>query len=232
MKNFKLFSAFLFLLTIVIFSCSEEAKENDLIPEVKLFEKFTEVSDADGNTAKIRISSKVQGLVDEFDNSTLEFRTTAKTFNYNNENIGEVTTYDNEESLPAEHPINTIHIDIIDRKLNQGITGFAVLVKENNETATIRQDKFYAYGSSGVRGAEVTFTEEDRESCWLEVDLERRDAGQNIWYKLADGKLKVPGDVLSYYSPAEYHEYKMRVDGRGWLCTNDDKTDYDFFWEN
>ena len=94
---------------MLLFSCNKEHLEDSNITlEPEIFQKYTKVSDSEGNSVEVEISASIKSLVEEFDVSSLELLTTTEVFEMNEVGV-DISTQ--EETHTADAP--TSNLDII-----------------------------------------------------------------------------------------------------------------------
>lgn len=100
--------------------------------------------------------------------------------------------------------------------------------------STAKTKKYYSYGAYGVDGAMVELVSEDRSSCYLDIDLGKKNhEDQTFWQGIWNEKLRAPGDIESWCligAGQTYYSYRLRINSQGWRCSDDDKVTWDYWW--
>jgi hypothetical protein len=203
-----------------IISCSDEKTSNeDSFAEHFKYSKNLKFDDGNGHNLSISIWGDNLDEVNSLSQQDFIF----KVFNTAEYTNNAVRIQAKESKSNERKPVNTgkIFINIDEHNITQSGIGFVFKVKK--ESLESRSFKYYAYGATGVRGAESYFFSG---SCNSEYDLEKLNTGSSWFYTgLAEWELNNGGDYGGFCSSTLRYKYRMEFDYSN-SCTPDD----DFAW--
>lgn len=246
MKKLIKFQTLLLLISFAICTLSSCTKEDtskiniteNEIPEGFEYAKTVKLEDIEGNIAIVQIAGNDESRVKNFTENDLVFKVSneksklANAIEFNILEDGDLTQEGADDVTFVDFPddSNTIFINIIGRKLNQDVVRFSVMPKSinSNSGGASKTKTYYAYGVlDQVRGAEVEYYSEDRKSCYIDIDLDKKDGdGQNGWNGLWDERMGVPGTHRIFSHHIYYYQLRLRVNSQGWRCSDDDKVSF------
>lgn len=233
MKKFSITSTFLLfvisgMMTFFLNSCTkddqlEEPEQSTMNLGYK-YSKKIDVSDSEGNSAVVEISSNNFQDVNSITVDDLEFRVTTQ--NFSRRSNAKTKSFDEKQSVDKNFD-NVIFVDIFETDLNDDITGYWVQVKEQPDIGT-RAVKVFAYGSTGVRGIYAILLDESKSKCHLDMDLDILVDGNSTFYsELADFRLRDVNENDIFCSNNEYYKYRAKFSKGG--CTFG-SVEFDFLW--
>jgi len=209
------------------------------IPEGFKYAKVLKIQDDEGNIAVVQIAGNEEGKVNNFNKEDLVFKVSnersalANSIQFNITEDGTLTEEgaDDVTFVEATENSNTIFINIIKHQLNEDVVRFSVMPKNknNSNTGASKTQTYYIYGiTDGARGAEVEYHSEERRSCYIDIDLDKKDYdGQTFWNELWDERMGVPETSESFWQENFYYKLRLKINSQGWRCTNDDKVSFD-----
>lgn len=206
-----------------LFSCEKTEKATTPTNSANndfAYSKSMIISDADGNSATIRIQTHSQKALDDHQASVFELKTYTELPPNNHPSPSEPSnTEEDDEFTPAD-----VLVEITAFTLKEGVVGFDLkssLEKGRNNTSAFRAvDYHYEYGANGVRGVRVTYIEKFCNNEYLKVKLSKKTSSNNwFWQQLGKGTLREAGDQWGYLSAAAYAEYRLKVDAV-WFCNS------------
>lgn len=220
---------FLFGMLFCIFhSCTEKEIEDSLttnIPEGFEYAKSFDIKDDEGNEVTVQLAANDKSILEDYQLEDFEFNISKETIDLSKSaefNLAQ------DETIAEESDNSTVlFINIIDHSMNEDVTGFNVIPKKDFNLRTVTD---FHFGALGARGAFVIYLDEDRSSCYLDVDLGRRDFGQTFWRELGDAKLRNVDENVTFCNSTFYDEYRLRMNSQGWRCADDDKVLFAWQW--
>lgn len=214
------------LLITTLWSCEKKEEVSviaDSIDDTYEYSKMLTISDADGNTANIRVQARSQEVLDVQTKDIFELKTSTKDWTQ----VSSTVLSPMEPSVvESDFEQADVLVEITDYEFNEEVTSFSVesSLDKGNASAARWVDFHYEYGANDVRGIIVTFTGSVCNQS-LKVKLSKKSSSNNwFWQFLGSGKLRNIGDQWAYAGPAKYAEYRLRVEGsciatynRNWL---------------